>query len=240
MMQHGGHPVGEVLGLPDPGQSTRTVLVQSVWLFVPDGSLQHLGQDADVGYGQVESLGPGRGYGVGGVAGQEQVAVPHRLADEAAEPEDHLLDDPSLLEREAVLARDAGLELGPDAIFRPGGGILVRVALEVHPLQDVAALADQRESSLGMGVDQLWRTARGLGQDAEPGERVLAEVVPPLALGYLHPADAARPVRADEMGAPDLVRHACAVGEHNPGLVSRDVDDRGLANAEADVPAVAL
>ena len=49
-------------------------------------------QDADVGDGEVEPLGAGRGDDVGGVAGEEQVAVSHRLGDEAAQRRDRLLD----------------------------------------------------------------------------------------------------------------------------------------------------
>ena len=46
-----------------------------------------------VGHGEVEALGAGGRHDVGGVAGEEQAAVPHRLGHEAAHRRDALLDD---------------------------------------------------------------------------------------------------------------------------------------------------
>ena len=92
----------------------------------------------------------------------------------------------------------------------------------------------------GVGVDEFRSAGRRLGEDAEPGERVLAEIVTPLALGHLHPADAAGPVRADKEVTSDLLSSAGGVGEHDARLAAGDVEHLGVADAEADVTAVAV
>jgi hypothetical protein len=46
----------------------------------------------DVAGREVEDLGAGRGYDVGGVARQEKPAEPHRLGNKAAQQRDALLD----------------------------------------------------------------------------------------------------------------------------------------------------
>ena len=75
-VQHGGHPVGEVLRLPDPGQCPRPVLIERAGILSPHGALEHLGEHAHVGQRQVEALGAGRRHGVRGVAGRRQGAQP--------------------------------------------------------------------------------------------------------------------------------------------------------------------
>jgi hypothetical protein len=93
-------PVGEVLGLPDPGQRPRPVLVESAGVVVPHCALEHLGEHAYVGQREVEALGASRRHGVRRIAGQQQPAVPHRLGDEAAEAQDHRVGDRPFLQRE--------------------------------------------------------------------------------------------------------------------------------------------
>ena len=66
------------------------------------------------------------------------------------------------------------------------------------------------------------------------GSSVVAHV------GDLHPADAARTVRADEEFAPDLLLDPGVVGEHDARLVGGDVNDLVLADAKADITAIAL
>lgn len=72
------------------------------------------------------------------------------------------------------------MQLRPDPVLGPGGGVLVGRALEVHPLDVLVALADEREAVLGQGVDELVGAGWCLAEDAEPGEGVLDGVVGPV------------------------------------------------------------
>ena len=120
------------------------------------------------------------------------------------------------LELEAVGPGQPRLQLAPDPVVGPGGRVLVRVALEVHPLHGVGALADQREAAVRAGVDQLRGARRRLAQDPEPGERVLDEVARPPLPGIA--ADAAGAVGADdEVGAWTSWALPVGVGEAHRG-----------------------
>src|SRR5699024_5605584 len=114
----------------------------------------------------------------------------------------------------AVRAVDAGLQLRPDAVVGPDGRILVRTALEVHPLDRVAALRDEREAAVGAGVDELRGAGGRLAEDPEPGEGVLMGEAPAAGLRHRAAADAARAVGAHEPVADDAARRtvrACEV-----------------------------
>ena len=115
--------------------------------------------------------------------------------------------DRALVQGVAV-GTDPRLQLLPDPVVAPVADVLGGVALEVHPLQRLGALADQREAAVGVVVDQLGRARRRLAQDPEPGEGVLPEELPPLLRRERLAADAARPVGADELVAAHLVRPA--------------------------------
>src|SRR5699024_6424158 len=60
-----------------------------------------------------------------------------------------------------------------------------RGGLEVHALDGVAALGDQREAAFGAGVDEHLVAGRGLAENAEPGEGVLVEVPLPGGVGII-------------------------------------------------------
>jgi hypothetical protein len=140
---------------------------------------------------------------VGRVAGEEQAAVPHRLADVAAHRDDALLGDRALLQPEAV-AGHPRLQLLPDPLIRPVLDRVGRVALEVHPLDLGRAGADQREAALVVRVDQLSRGRRRLGQNAEPAERVDPEVVAADRVRDGTPADPVGAVTAADEVAEQL------------------------------------
>jgi len=95
-------------------------------------------------------------------------------------------------------------------------------------------LADEREARIAPDVDQLGRARRGFGQDAEPGERVLPEVLLPAL--HQGTADAARTVRADHDVGGDLVS-LLVVGVGDARLLV-DVLDQGLGDAVPQVSAV--
>ena len=183
-----------MLGLPHAFQGPGGVPLEHAGVTLRDGPFELLREHPHVGEGEVESLGARGRHRVRGVAGQQQVAVLHRLLDEAAERQHRLRGDRALLQGVAVGA-DPGLELLPDPVVGPVVDVLRRVALEVHPLQGLGALADQREPAVGVVVDQLGRARRRLAEDPEPGERVLPRELPSLRLRELVTADAARPVR---------------------------------------------
>ena len=84
-VQHRGHPPGEPLRPPDPAQRGRRVGVEQVGGVRAVEGADGPGEHVDVGGGEVQPLGAGRRHRMRGVAGQEQPAVLHRLADEAAQ-----------------------------------------------------------------------------------------------------------------------------------------------------------
>src|SRR5262249_19605274 len=86
-----------------------------------------------------------------------------------ADADNILLDDPAFREAPAVGVVQPGVQLGPDAVVRPVAHLLIRVALEIEPLQRRGAGADQREATLVVRVDQLVGRRR-LHQNAKPTE----------------------------------------------------------------------
>src|SRR3954470_6560955 len=236
-VEHRGHPPGEVLGAPDAAERRGRVGLEQVGRARAVVGGERPGEDVDVGGGEVETLGAGGRDGVGGVAGEEQAAVLHRLADEAAHRDDAFLEDLALLEPEA-LALGPGLQLRPDPVVGPVVGRVVRVALEVETLDAGRAGADQREAALVAGVDQLVRGGRRLGEDAEPAERVDAEVVvADGALGHGGPADAVAAVAAGDEIADELSGLALLGRAGDPRPVRGDAGDAGRLGLEQDLAA---
>ena len=95
-----------------------------------------------------------------GVTGHDEPTPAHRLGDETAEPQQGAVEDRPPLELEPVIAVDPSLQLVPNLLVRPQLDVLVDRALEVQPLDRLGALTDQRESPVGVGVDQLRRVER--------------------------------------------------------------------------------
>src|SRR5262245_14277265 len=130
----------------------------------------------DIACREVETLRAGRGHRVRRIAREVEPAVLHRLADVAAHGQDALLENPAFLQPESVLAGDARLQLRPDPVLRPVLDLVVRVALEVQPLHLRRAAADQGKTALVTCIDELLAGARRLAEDAEPAERVDAQI----------------------------------------------------------------
>jgi hypothetical protein len=97
---------------------------------------------------------------VRGVTGDHEPTPTHRLGDETAEPQQGAVEDRSLFELEPVIAVDPSLQLIPNLLVRPDLDVLLDWALEVQPLDLLGALTDERESPLGVRVDQLRRVER--------------------------------------------------------------------------------
>ena len=142
---------------------------------------------------------------------------------------------PSFKEKPSDPASRAWSSL-PDPVVGPRGGVLGRVALEVHALHGLGALGDQREPAVRACVDQLRRALGCLAQDPEPGERILPVMA--MVLGDEVAADAVRAVGADHQVRSDLVDRALRVPIAHPRTV-RAVVHRGLGDAVPEVAVVA-
>ena len=70
---------------------------------------------------------------MGGIAGEEEVAVLHEFAHEAAELQDRLLENLAVLDLRAFSV-DAGMQFRPDSVIGPVVDRVVRVDLQVVPL----------------------------------------------------------------------------------------------------------
>ena len=194
---------------------------------VPGG--KRLGQHAHVVEREVEPLRAGGRHDVGGVAGEEEPTVAHRLADVAPHPGDALLEDRSFGERPSLQAQ-AGLQLLPDALVRPLGEVLVGSRLEVEAAELRGAEAEEREPALVVGVDELVARGGNRREDPEPAERVLARELGQDACRNARAADPVEPVAARDHVALELLVAALVPvpDQRTLGLevVQRDV--RGL------------
>ena len=90
---------------------------------------------------------------MGGVAGQVQPAVLHRLADEAAQWDDDFMEDRPSFGR-SPRGTTPQAELLPDPLVGPVVDLVGGVALEVQALDFGRARADQREAT-SWGIDQF-------------------------------------------------------------------------------------
>src|SRR5215210_5308554 len=189
-VQHGRHPPGEALRQPDAAHAGLGVSVEQVGLTRIVEVGESPGEDADVGDCEVHPLGSGRRDDVRGVTGEEEPAVLHRLDGEAAHRRDAstFLEDWSLGERPAFVCGEPRVQLFPNAFVRPVLDVVIGVALDVEAGKLGRAHAVQGEAALVVRVDQLLRRGRCLGEDPEPGERVLPLVHDEHALRYRRPA----------------------------------------------------
>lgn len=92
-----------------------------------------------------------------------------------------VVKDVALLELKTIGTVDPALQFRPDHVLAPPGHF-VRRALKVQALNVVVALTDQCELVIGVAIDQFLGARCGFDQDAEPGERILREIVRPVFL----------------------------------------------------------
>src|SRR5262245_64474327 len=88
-----GHPPGEALDFPDAAEAGGGVLGEKVGAAAGVEGAEGIGEDANVGDGEVESFGAGGRDDVGGVSGEKEAAELHGLNDEAAHTGDGFLPD---------------------------------------------------------------------------------------------------------------------------------------------------
>src|SRR5262249_25965018 len=72
----------------------------------------------------------------------------------------------------AILRRQPGAHLGPDALIRPIARLGAGLALEIQALNGRGARADQCKTAFVMRIDNLLRRGRRLDQQTEPGEGI--------------------------------------------------------------------
>src|SRR4051812_29787515 len=171
-VEHRGHPPREVLRAPHAAQARVGVGLEQAVVARLVVAHERLREPHDVGDGEVQALRARGRDDVGGVAGEEEAPVLHRLDDPAAQRCEQALDDGPLAQREAVVRGRARPELLPDALVGPILDVLVGRHLEVEAADRRRAQAAQAEAALVVGVDQLLRRRRDLGEDPEPGEGI--------------------------------------------------------------------
>ena len=116
-------------------------------------------------------------HDVGGVAGEEQVAVAHRLGDEAAQGSDRLLDRRPGHDLRRHLIGVAGEQLLPEPRVGPVVDGVVERALHVVAAEHRVALRREREAAWAVAVHDVLERRR-LRHDPEPAERVRLLVGP--------------------------------------------------------------
>ena len=220
-----------MLRLPNAPQRGLGVAVDEPLLVVHEERRQRLGQHDHIRHGQVHALRAGRRHGVRGIAHERHPAVPQLTRHETAEAQHITLEDAALLQRRAGYASLQGL---PDLALARCGRIRLRVALEIHPLHLGRALADQGEPVGRGAVDEFVRARRGLAEDPEPRERVLAEIAAGRGPTDRGADDRARSVGADHEVGLDLEVDALGVRAEHPWPIGRGVlhPQRGRSEPE--------
>src|SRR5216684_4671343 len=168
------HPPGEALRLPDPPQAGRRIALDEIAAAGAIEFGERAREHLDVGQREIHALGAGRRLDMGGIAGEKQPAILHRLDHEAAHGGDALLQHLAFHERPG--AGEPHVQLLPDARIGPVLDVLVGSALQVKPRQARRAHGVKREAAIVIGIDQLVLGRGRLRQDADPAERVLAVV----------------------------------------------------------------
>src|SRR6185295_1532236 len=133
------------LGAPDAAQASLGIAfeIRRLAFVVADQSLREI---AYVGGRQVQTLGTGGRHDVRSVTGQEQAAELHRLADEAAQRCDALLERWASDEVRRGVGRQARAQLGPERVVGPALDLVVERALHVVATARATAHAAQREA----------------------------------------------------------------------------------------------
>ena len=170
------HPPGEALDFPHAAETRGGVLREEIRAARGVEGAERGGEDTDVGYGEVESFGAGGRDDVGGVAGEEEAAVLHRLNDEATHSGNGFLGDGAFGEFPAVAGGEALVEFAPDAVIGPEREIFVGRALQIEAADFGRAHGEQCEATIVMYVDEFFGSGRRLGENAEPAEGIVAFV----------------------------------------------------------------
>jgi hypothetical protein len=236
-VEHRRHPPREVRPAPDLGERVVRVRVEQIGALPAEEGVERPGEERDVEDRQVEALGPGRRHDVCGVPGEEEPPVAHRRRHEAAHRRDAPVGHRTGLQRPALEAQ-ADAELVPDPVVRPVLEPLGGIDLQVEPGDRRRPHAVEREAVRVPGVDQLIGGRLDVGEDAEPGERVLALPGLPERGRDGVAAHAVEPVGPDDDVALHGAADAVLVGERDRRPVGGDVVHRGVTDVEEQLLAV--
>ena len=214
-VQHPSHVVRETRGLPDTCEACPGVVVQES---LGSGAVQFgegPGEDADVRDGEVEALGAGRRDDVGGVAGQDQASVAHGFVDVTAHRCNGLGGDRAAVQRPVGVDGEAGVEFVPDAVVGPVVGVGPSRDLQVEAGDMDGAHAVQGEAALPARVDQFVAGRCHVGEDPEPGVRVVALVCVTAGGRERAAGDAVEAVAADDPVADECLLAALVQEPHD-------------------------
>ena len=195
--------------------------------------VQGRGKHGHIGEREVQALGPGGRHDVRRIPGQEQVAIAHRSGDEAAHRRDALVQHRPVAQGPARQLEPA-VQLVPDALVRPILDLVVQADLQVQAAGDRTAQAVQREATRMAGIDELVGGRRDVGQDAQPGVRILALTDSQEASGEGRAADAMEAVTAGDGVAGQLLRPAVGVGVPEHRVVGVQARHLGVCDSELD------
>src|ERR1700730_16687273 len=101
-MEHGSHPPGEALALPDAAQATLGVILQALIGIAAVKIKKGAGPHANISDREVQSFRAGGRNDVRGVAEQEKIFVLHGFSDEAAHRRDSLLENRAVAQNETI------------------------------------------------------------------------------------------------------------------------------------------
>ena len=170
-MQQHRQPPRHARGAPYPAQCRLRIAVEIIRSAAAVELGQRAGQIKHVGHREVKALGAGRRHDMGGIAGEKQRTVAHRLRDEAAQRRDRLFDRGTGDDAVGHLPRTARLNLLPEPIVRPILEPGVEVALDVVAAQHRIAHRGQRKTAAVVAIANLG-IRRRLRHDAKPAERI--------------------------------------------------------------------
>ncbi len=129
---------------------------------------------------------------------EQQAAKAHRFGDEGAQRRDRFLDR----RRGDEMARRHHIEARPQLVIKariaPGGDVFVDRHLDVVAAAGVGTHRAQREPARMMGIDQLVRDWRRVGEQPEPAKREGAFVQPNGVARHAGAADAMEAVAAGD------------------------------------------
>lgn len=173
LMKQGSHPPGKMLHAPNTAQADFGVAVEEGGGTGAIAARQRVGEDTDIGDGEVHALGAGGRNDVGGVAGEKERAILHGFDNEAAHGRDATLKNGAFVEAEAGIGLEAELEFFPDAGIRPLREVFTGTALEVKAAKGRGAHAEEGEAAVVIDVNEFLGSGRCIGENAKPGERVV-------------------------------------------------------------------
>ncbi len=127
-MQHGSHPPGEPLHLPDAPQADLRICIEQIATSRGIKMFESPGENAHIGDGEIQSFSAGRRHDVGGVSRQEELPVLHGLDYEAPHPGHAFLQNLTFGEFPSI-RRQTCLKFPPNILVTPSINVFIGAAL---------------------------------------------------------------------------------------------------------------